>query len=97
MGGGTCVNGGWLAPGMTGAAGDAVHVTVAGTLQVLNATDGSWLIKGDNGIVYTSHSIIPTNLLIDGARVNFVGVVVTPATQATAAVVDIVTIELLAR
>ncbi|MEO5896532.1 MAG: fibronectin type III domain-containing protein [Vicinamibacterales bacterium] len=97
MGGGTCVNGGWLAPGMKGATGDAAHVTVTGTLQVLNGTDGLWLILGDDRIVYTSHSIIPAHLLIDDARVTFVGVVVTPATPGTAAVVDILTIEFLAR
>lgn len=78
---------------MKGAAGDAAHVTVTGTLQVLNATEGQWLIKGDNAIVYTSHSIIPSNLLVDGGRVTFVGVVVTPAAQGSAAVVDLLTIE----
>jgi len=72
---------------------DAPHVTVTGTLQVLNLTDGLWLIEGDNGIVYISPSVIPADMLVDGARVTFVGVVVTPAFSGTAAVVDILTIQ----
>ncbi len=90
MGGGTCSNGGWLPPGMNGATG---QVTVSGTLHILSGANAGWQIEGDNKVIYTSRSPVPAQMLVDGVRVTFVGVVLTPASAGVPATVTILSIE----
>ncbi|HJR58783.1 MAG TPA: fibronectin type III domain-containing protein [Vicinamibacterales bacterium] len=87
LGGGTCVNGAWLPPGMI-LPGDqtGVEVTATGTLHVVSAAEGLWLIQGDDGTVYTSPSELPAGLLVDGTRVTFVGVVLPAGSQVAGSV-----------
>ena len=90
MGGGSCVNGGWLPPGMNGATG---QITVTGTIQILTGANAGWQIEGDNKVLYKSSSAVPAEVLVNGARVTFVGVVVTPASPGVPARVTILSIE----
>jgi hypothetical protein len=84
MGGGTCYQGGWLPPGMS--------ITVTGTLSVLSLQDELWVIRGDDGTIYTSPTDVSPLLLIDGATVTFHGLTL-PSTSSTD---DVVVIEILA-
>jgi hypothetical protein len=93
LGGGTCVSGGWRPPGMGTDDGQAaLEVTGAGTLHVVSAADGLWLIEGDDGIVYTSPTEIPAELLVEGARVEFTGLVLSEDPVAGIVVVEILVI-----
>jgi hypothetical protein len=44
-------------------------------------------------VLYTSPTAVPSNILVDGARVTFVGVIVSPASTGVPAVVTILSIE----
>ena len=54
-----------------------LEVTVSGTLQITNVEEGLWQILGDDGTVYTSLTEIPAELLVDGGRVTFRGLILT--------------------
>jgi hypothetical protein len=73
LGGGTCVNGGWLPLGMDQHAPVHPEVVVTGTLHVLSAAEPLWLLAGDDGVLYTSNTDVPADMLIDGLRVTVAG------------------------
>jgi hypothetical protein len=73
LGGGTCVNGGWLPLGMVQGASAGPEVVVTGTLHVLSAAEQLWLLAGDDGVIYTSMTEVPADMLIDGLHVTVVG------------------------
>jgi hypothetical protein len=73
LGGGTCLNGGWLPPGMVPDAPPVPDVVVTGTLHVFSAAESLWVIEADDGVIYTSMTDVPDEMLIDGARVSVLG------------------------
>jgi len=75
---------------MNGATG---QITVTGTMRVISGQPSHWRIEGDNKVLYSSNSAVPSNILVDGVRVTFTGVIVTPASAGVPAVVTILSIE----
>ena len=71
------------------------EVTATGTLHVTSVEGGLWLIAGDDGTVYTSLSNISPEMLVDGARVSFIGLKTPDPDVNGVVVVDILIIEIL--
>ena len=71
------------------------HVTASGILYLVNADENLWMIEGDDGTWYTSPTELHPDLLVDGARVEFVGVVIPgePVIEGTV-VVEIISIDI---
>jgi hypothetical protein len=105
MGGGTCYNGGWLPPGMpipstangtdSNEEAERVEVTTTGTVRVVDVGGGRWwVIEGDDGQIYSSPTEIPAELMVNGARVSFVGLLLPVASTDGSKVVEILVIEI---
>jgi hypothetical protein len=74
LGGGTCYNGGWLPPGMVPPDQADEEITVTGTIHVLDAERGVWMIEAEDGTLYTSTSEIPEEIVVTGTIVTFRGI-----------------------
>lgn len=73
LGGGTCYNGSWLPPGMAPPDAADTDITVTGTLHVIDAATGLWMIEAEDGTLYTSESEVPDEILVSGAIVTLHG------------------------
>jgi hypothetical protein len=56
-------------------------ITITGTLTVIDAEDGLWMIEDEAGTIYTSATAISPKDMIDGAVVTVQGLTL-PATGA---------------
>jgi hypothetical protein len=92
LGGGTCVNGGWLPLGMDLDAPVGPEVVVTGTLHVLSAAEQLWLLAGDDGVLYTSMTDVPADMLIDGVRVTVLGLLLSESLEEGQAELEILTL-----
>jgi len=68
LGGGTCVNGGWLPPGMV-----IPDVSATGTVRFYALEGGFWAIQGDDGTTYDPSAGLAPAFQTDGLRVSFTG------------------------
>lgn len=67
LGGGTCYGGAWLPPGMEPPGTTDDEVTVTGTLHVLDAENGVWVLEAEDGTLYTAETELPEEILVNGA------------------------------
>jgi len=68
LGGGTCVNGGWLPPGMV-----IPDVSATGTVRFYALEGGFWAIHADDGTIYDPSAGLAPAFQTDGLRVSFTG------------------------